>query len=315
MAAPAQLSPAVLEEAVDWLLKTQAGALPDSEAKAFERWLARSASHAQAWERATKLMDTLDSVSASAAIAVLNRPENAQRRAALAKLALLGAAVPTAWALWRYPPHPALFADYTTRVGDIKTVADGSTVVLNTDSAIDVSFSPAQRLIALQQGELHIETSRRTDDRPFLVQTAEGQLQALGTRFSVRQLPGRTQVAVFDGAVRIRARQAQAVVVDAGYQTSFSDTLIADLQPVDALSASWTTGMLMADALPLAALAAELNRYRRGRLRVEPALRELPVSGAYPLTDSDKTLNMLAATYPVAIDKALFGYVTTITAN
>ncbi|WZB74169.1 FecR domain-containing protein [Achromobacter insuavis] len=85
---------------------------------------------------------------------------------------------------------------------------DGSRVWLNTASAFNRDFQPGLRRLHLVAGEILIETG--TDkDRPFVVDTAEGRLRALGTRFTVRQEADATLLAVYQGAVEIRtARNA-----------------------------------------------------------------------------------------------------------
>jgi transmembrane sensor len=51
--------------------------------------------------------------------------------------------------------------------------------------------------------------------------------------------------------------------------------------------------------MPLGEWVAELGRYRRGVLRCDPAVAGLRVSGAFPLDDTDRALQLLADTFPV----------------
>ena len=144
-----------------------------------------------------------------------------------------------------------------------------------------------------------------------MVSTAQGRLQALGTRFSVREWPARTQLAVLDGAVRVelaRAPAASAQVIAAGQRCDFSDHAFGPLQAADRSASAWTQGMLMADNLPLAQLLAELARYRHGFVRCDPAIAGLRVSGAFPISDGPRTLAMLVQTYPVVVSGHLNGY-------
>ena len=56
-----------------------------------------------------------------------------------------------------------------------------------------------------------------------VVDTAEGRLRALGTRFTVRQEAGATLLAVYQGAVEIRTTgNAPAVVITAGHQARYT---------------------------------------------------------------------------------------------
>jgi transmembrane sensor len=78
------------------------------------------------------------------------------------------------------------FADYSTSPGQQRqiTLADGSQITLNTDSAISVDFDPQQRRIRLIAGEAYF-TIAPDNGRPFVVTTDEGEVQALGTAFDI----------------------------------------------------------------------------------------------------------------------------------
>lgn len=303
---------AALEQAAEWLLRLQEGPLESDQRREFDHWLAASADNARAWQRVERLTATLGGMPPGVASAALDRPDSPARRAALAKLVVLLAVVPVGWGAWR-------LADSTNRyrsaVGEQRELAtaDGSQLILNTDTDIAVRFDGRQRLIDLHQGEIHIETSDQPDPRPFRVATEQGRLEALGTRFSVRQLDGETRLKVFAGAVAVSpSGRGPRTVVEAGAQLAFSAARVGAVEAVADTDAAWINGMLMADEMPLAQLLGELARYRHGTLQMDPALAALTVSGAYPLLDSDQALAMLAATYPLRVHRSLFGYWTRV---
>jgi transmembrane sensor len=76
----------------------------------------------------------------------------------------------------------AWVADYRTAIGEQREIilADGTRLWLNTASAINVYFNARERRIQLVTGEIFIATAKDTR-RPFQVDTAQGQLRALGT--------------------------------------------------------------------------------------------------------------------------------------
>ena len=63
------------------------------------------------------------------------------------------------------------------------------------------------------------------------------------------------------------------------------------------LITAWSKGMLMADNQPLADFITELSRYRSGFMQVDPAIKNLAISGSYPLNNIEQILTMLSATY------------------
>ncbi len=68
----------------------------------------------------------------------------------------------------------------------------------------------------------------------------------------------------------------------------------------------------MADNVRLADFLAELARYRKGFVRCDPGIADLRISGAFPISDTQRTLNMLVQTYPVIATGHLSGYWVTL---
>ncbi len=321
----------VLDEAAEWLMRLHDSGATDADRAACERWRQADPQHALAWERAERLLGKLGGLPAALAMPALDRPRShrAQRRAAVARLAALLAVAPAgwlAWQAWYAADQRGWGADLRTATGERRTehLADGSRLLLDTASAVDIRFDGALRLLTLRQGAISIETAAdtATPHRPFVVDTAHGRLRALGTRFTVRQEGGRAdggpvRLAVTEGAVEVTLRGAAhpALVVQAGQQTVLRAGEVTAPQPLQPEVTAWTHGMLMADAMPLAAFCAELSRYRPGLLQCAPEVRALRVSGSFPLGDTDRTLTMLASTYPVDVQTRMRGYWITVVAR
>lgn len=318
----AALPDGILEEAADYLVRWQAGGISDADRAAHARWLARSADHARAWARAERLMQTLGALPPQIALPVLRRKTDPRRRAAVAKLASLLALVPAGLLVSRTRAWQSGTADYHTATGETRQIrlADGSRVVLGTASAIDVAFTAKDRTVRLIAGDMLVDTAADTAAvrRPFQVHTAQGAMQALGTRFTVRQDTGKTRLAVLDGAVRIfpkRGGVGMQTVLSAHQQTWFSDRAVSVISVADDSIAAWTQGMLLVDDQRLADVVDELARYRSGVVSCDTAIANLRVSGAFPVTDTDRALAMLANTHPVSVHHRLGGYWVTVAAR
>lgn len=303
------IHPRAAKEAALWLARLHSGSASEADQLACRRWRAGHAENERAWQRAELLGRTLGLIPAQLGMSTLDRPQSAQRRAALKTLVTLMTAGPLAWASYRVAPWQEWLADESTAVGMRREVLlpDGTRVLLNTASAIDVAFDNSLRLIRLRAGEIFVETAADPEAvrRPFVVQSDDGRIQALGTRFGVRRDddPGRTRVSVFEGAVRIRPRSAPAaaVVVSANEQSCFTATGAAAAQALDPHAGAWIHGTLYAENMRLADFAAELSRYRTGLLRVDPAVADLRISGAFQLNDSDKILRLVQRSLPLRI--------------
>lgn len=318
------IDPRVLDEAAEWLMRLNASDASEKDNIACESWRKLNPENTQAWARAELLLSKLGSLPPQLSMPALNRskrnaPFNSSRRVVLGKLATLLAVIPAGWSGWQLAETQGLMADYRSATGEQRHIqlADGSHITLNTATAIDVQFDTNQRLIKLRSGEILIETApdNALTARPFIVETAQGRMQALGTKFNVRQQGHHTKLAVLEGAVRIepaKARQTMSRIIHAGEQTSFTASNIDAAKPLDSNITAWNHGMLVADKTRLADFAIELNRYRSGILRVAPEIAHLQVSGAYPIDDTNKALSMLASTYSLQTHMRLGGYWVTL---
>jgi transmembrane sensor len=112
------------------------------------------------------------------------------------------------------------------------------------------------------------------------------------------------RLAVYAGAVAFTARDGvDSVRIDAGQQGMFDrHGLVGNLAPANEQALAWTDGVIVADRMPLGDLVAELDRYLPGRLRCDPTVASLPISGVFPLDQPARILAAIARTLPVQID-------------
>lgn len=297
----------LLIEAADWLVRMQSGAWSPAEQAGLEQWQSRSASHAAAWARAQGVLHAFGQLPAQSGQNVLETLGRQDRRRALRRLGVVMLATPVVWLGWRQLPWENRDADFSTATGERKSVTlpDGSRLALNSGSAVKVAFSSGERRLHLIAGEILVTTAAEHAPvyRPFIVQTPQADIRALGTRFSVRLQEEGTLVAVFEHAVEVRPHGgADPTRLDAGQQGRFGAE--GPLQPTGKAPASlaaWEQGMLAVQDMPVGQLIAELARYHRGWLRCDPAVASLRISGAFPLDDVDASLAMITRTLPLRI--------------
>ncbi|MBV4550363.1 FecR domain-containing protein [Pseudomonas sp. SWRI102] len=291
----------VAEQAVHWLLEMQQGPLDPRQQQAWEQWLNAHSEHRRAWEHIQRVNQRLRNVSSPLAHAALNAPKRTTRRQALKLLLILGAGSSLAWGLRERQLLPPLMADYRSPVGERRrlTLDDGSQLQLNTGSAVDVRFDAQRRLIRLLEGELQITGAR--DPRPLQVATAHGLLESQSARFNVREFPGHTQVAVFEGQVQGHGHQGAPFVLTASRQLGLGINGAGPPTALDANSGAWTEGMLVAAHMRLTDFLDELSRYRRGQLHCDEAVANLLISGSYPLDNSERILDLLEVSLPVTV--------------
>lgn len=300
---------AIAREAARWLTSLYEGQSAEDIA-ACKRWRSADPEHERAWQRAQRINEKFGIVPPEVGLPALGRKVRVDRRRAIKTLLVLMMAAPVGYASYRYAPWIALSADYRTAKGERREIvlADGSRVHLGTDTSIDVVFDGRQRLLRLHGGEIEVSTgsdSGQSTYRPFIVQTMHGHIRALGTRFVVRRDEGapNTRVSVIEHAVEIRPQAAsdKRIVLNAGQQTRFTEQGIAAIEMADPHVADWVNGVLFANKMRLDEFAAELNRYRPGLLRCDPAVADLRITGAFQLDNTDNILNALPDTLPVEV--------------
>lgn len=302
----ADIDPHILREAVDWLVILQSGDATDRDRERLARWRGRSAAHEAAWRRAEDVLETFQRVPPQLGRGTLGRLGNSSRRQVLRSLAFLAVAAPAAWLGWRRFGPGAGRLQLATARGEQRstTLPDDTRLVLNTATRVEVVFSAQERRLELMEGEILITTGADAGHapRPLVVHTPEGRLRPIGTRFAVRRTDNRTQVTVTEGAVEVRtAAASEALIVRAGEQTSFSARHIQAIQGADAGALLWERGMLLARDMRLAALLVELGRYHHASLRCDPAVADVRVSGAFPVTDVEASLALLEKTLPLRL--------------
>ena len=311
----APIAPAIVEQASEWLMLHWGGELRGEQRHAFARWQAADAEHRRAWQRLQQLQHTLGGVPADSARAVLRDTPDTQRRAALKLLGALLMVGGSGYLVRRSEPWQAAFAEHRTATGEIRyvTLSDGTRLDLNSDSAVDVRFSATERRIRLIRGEILL-TSGHDALRPLIVETAAGDVQALGTRFAVRELDAGSRVDLYEGRVRVTPVHGAAVQMNAGDSLWFDQRQTLALPAVGANGSSWTEHRLIAERQPLGEFVTQLSRYRPGLLRCDPAVSGLLLTGVFPLNDTDAILAALERSLPVHV-QAVTRYWVTIKAR
>lgn len=159
-----------------------------------------------------------------------------------------------------------------TAYGQTQTIqlADGSEVILNGNSLLRYASAwqdtASVREVWLE-GEAYFSVVHTATDQKFIVHLDEVEIEVLGTEFNVQDRPGKTQVVLSEGKVRLQAKQAgetTAVVMQPGDLVEFTDQdqtfLKKEVQP-DTYS-SWRKGLLTFDRATLAEVIAVLeNNY------------------------------------------------------
>lgn len=297
---------AALEQAAHWYVRLHGGASSADEQHAWQSWLDAEPLNGWAWQQAENLQQRLQRMPTRLTGRALDLAEHARhsdRRTVLKGITLLLGSSAMGWGSYQQAQRQHWLADFRSAVGQRLplTLADGSQAQLNTDSALDVQYDAKQRLLALRQGEVMVNTVADPAGRPFVLRTPHGTIRALGTRFSVRLDGERTRVAVYEHQVMVTPLHGQPLLLGNGQQGLLTPASCS-ASALDANQGAWTQGLLIANDQRLEDLLAELGRYRSGWLHCDPAITDLRISGTFRLDDTDQALRAVSSALPVRIE-------------
>jgi len=271
------------------------GEMTAEDLAAFKAWRAAAPTHNATFERERALWRGLPSLAANQSLA----PGPARRR-----LSAIGAgALAACLALFIFGPRAAIWmkADYQTdsAIRNV-TLPDGTTAVLDADSAIAVHYTAGERRIELLHGDAWFDV-KHDGSRPFRIAALGGVTEDVGTAFEVRRDTARVSVGVSQGLVRVAAPEdgVRGVEVHEGERVNYvPDGPVTFDRPVGAEEiATWRRGQLVIDGATVADAVARIGRYRNA-----PVFIMGDVSGARPIsavfrTDRpDEALEAVAAT-------------------
>lgn len=315
------VSSKVLDAAIAWQLCLDCGQGSEAERDEFAKWYAASEEHARAWMQLGMLDQRFAGTTGPARSALMRSRENAGQRMRKVGRGVAGIALALGLTLFlgdRLLPINYWLADQRTATGEQRTIrlSDNTLIRLNTHSALDVKFDAKQRRVVLQEGEIFVETGSHEDPRPFIVETDEGQMRALGTKFLVKRRDDGTLLSVLQSAVAAHPQAtANEMVLHEGQQMLIQRHSLGPMVAMEPGADAWLRGMLVVDNAPLKDVIAELGRYRPGHLSVAADVANLRITGSFPLNDTDLALKALMPTLPVAIEARTHWWVTVIASD
>lgn len=295
--------PTAIAEAIEWLALHRSGSMSDADRQRFQHWLSLSPEHPQAWQRLEQRLGQVFADMPPMARQVLSTEAGSRRQLLRGALAVAGVGA-GGWWLQRLGLLPFAGSDLHTGFAERRafTLEDGSRVVLNAQSRVDLAFAGRSRTLILREGALSIQVAA-DPQRPLIVVTAFGEVCALGTRFTVTLHERSANIWVQESRVQVQAPNGTRLELASGEGAVLSGSGIHALDPNRAGEGRWEDGYLEVHDQPLGAVIDALRPYRRGVLRISPDAAALRVSGVFALDDSTQVLRTLQETLPVRVDQ------------
>jgi len=279
------------QEALEWFSLLRQPGCDETQRQAFAAWC-QAPENSQAYAELETFWQQLQPPPARP------RPRHVTvRRSHLGKwLALvflvgLGAAAYLYWPLLQ-----RLASELHTDVGERRStrLADGTTLNLDSASAMNIDLRGRTRQLHLVQGQVYLEVV--LDGRAMEVDVGNARIQVFGTRLQVARHAGHDELVVLSGKAMVTQGGEQRMV-SAGERVTFNDTRIDPVQKADLkTSDSWRNGRLKATDMPLGQVLERLASYQGQRVwMVDEQMAHRRVSGDFNLDHPRESLQSLAA--------------------
>jgi transmembrane sensor len=303
---------AIDAEAAAWVARFDLGAVSAKDQAAFQEWLHRSALHREAiaeygnlWSEFDELRLLTGRCEAGGETRVRESRPALLTRATPWLAACAAAVIAIAGGIAAFHPKPQQLAKseshsptklfYETAVGAQRRIAlaDGSRVILNTNSRLSVDFTGNRRDVHLMRGEAYFEVVHNKA-RPFTVYANNYVVRDIGTAFNVHLAKaGMVEVGVTRGSVEVMTAPDGHVsgaakslgVIAAGHDIVLGEKVERAVVVSNAdlgRRLAWRQGELNYTGQPLAEVLADVSRYSDIKIELaDPSLANLPVGGAF----------------------------------
>jgi transmembrane sensor len=291
-------------EASGWVARLNADDVSAEDRVRFEAWRAAHSLHARAYDDVSATWHAFTAAGPVVRAVSFGQSMNEAARVGIPKRRWLfrsaaAVAIIAAGLVWYLASWPS-GTKFQTAIGEHTTIslADGSTLDLNSNSVARVDYTERARIIHLDRGEAFFEVAHNTA-RPFWVVTGSTWVRAVGTAFNVDLRSDGVRVTVTEGTVKVSAAehmgsnapsdealaQAPVSVVTAGQEVDMhgSAEAIRTLRDSDVTrTEAWRSGTVCFENQPLSEVVDELRRYTTLQLVVEDdRLRHLIVGGTF----------------------------------
>ncbi len=288
------------DQAALWLAKRTGGSFGANDARKLDDWLNADRRHRRAFDELRVLYAQLESPAQRlAAKAPFSRKLAVRLRPRLGWLVPPAAAIAVFLGVcWL---NPSLIqnwqADIVTHQEIVSNIVlpDGSLARLGADTAVGLDFNDGRRHVRLLRGEAYFEV-RHGEPGTFTVTAGGDEVRDIGTKFNVDMGIAETDVVVSEGAVAVLgSNDSEPVILREGNQVTLAGGRVGRIAATDTgLALAWMSGRLVVQGARVADVVRALERHSPRPIVVRGRLADRRISGTFPLTDVDASLETIA---------------------
>lgn len=278
------------QAAIKWFVIMQDADIEHPERSRFEEWLFSHPAHQRAYQEVCTLWEDLDSPdrllhleSAMQQKIFIEKTDRSKkirtvitRTLSVMFFAVAGISAYYGYEAWESQPTMHMVAN--TAIGQIRSqvLEDGTKLMVNANSDIEITYTRKERRVILKQGEASFDVAKNPD-RPFVVDSGLARITVLGTRFAVNKFSSKVRISVDHGVVRVEPQQYLTTELTgvnryAEHVLTLRDNEVAEfnlngqskrLQRPAADAFSFEFGTITFDQAGLEEIAETLSRYRQ----------------------------------------------------
>lgn len=293
------------EMAAQWFAKAQEG-MSAFEHKAFEQWLHVNPEHAKTYAKFERVWQELDGLSP-----LQNACQKKEKKAWWAYVCVAAVACFCIglfqWHAWT---HRLEFAQtFQTPIGTMQEFAlsDGTTLFLDTDTHVSVSYYAHERKVMLYKGQVLLHVKKQSQ-RPLFVDAKNVRIEVTGTRFEVRSLEEDVRVSVEEGSVDVSYKRLEdetylkLASLKAHEQLSLDERGFVKEHTLlhNPSIAPWKMGRLVFHKTPLSDIVKEFERYGVTPVEIKSEyVGQMTLSGSFEIARFSSFMELLPKVLPV----------------
>lgn len=315
-----------------WIAKLEKG-LSEEDEKALQEWMAADRENKAVFLKMTEMWDRMDTLSR---LSDLFPRETEQTRRPVGTFLATAAAIVIAvlvgvWGMTGTLPDKlrgrggvevaAVGGLYQTSIGEhsVVNLLDGTELVLNTNSLVQVNYTDKRRILVLERGEMHVKVAH-DKSRPLSVFAGDIEIRAVGTEFSLEIHSDQTiELLVTEGKVlvgvhqRVGKDEAELMSMNRPAATravsqgeiiilGSPEEEISEISPEEIeVKLSWRQGNLIFRGESLAEAVHEIERYTSVEFVIlDENLKKVRISGLFKAGDVEGLLATLRENFNIS---------------
>lgn len=312
----------LLEQASEWLVKMTSDTCTEQDQLAFKQWQQQSPQHQAAAQRIQTMIDRLQqlqqpqdhSVTRTIIENALTEQPKFKFKPDMPILILACCSIFVILMAGYLLPLNYWTAENTNKYNSWRneTLIDQSEIRISGHSAYNLHFDQKQRVVELLQGNILVDVAKDAK-RPFIIQTENGSIKALGTKFMVHKTDRYTILTMLESKVEVKTKSNTAIVV-AGQQAVIDQLGSIVLKPISTriMETAWYKHSLAVEEMPLDQVLEILDSYQQGKLYYnKDQIKQLKVTAILPLNEENKAFYLLQDSLPIRVSHPI-PYVVTI---